>query len=255
MTDENLPVNYEELLAGLAKKATKTEKPSTSSINARAGMLLYNGNPVPQNKLDVIIIASTHTNLYYEDKYDKDDIKNPVCYAYSEDPDEIEMKPHPKSQKPQSDTCATCWANKWNSDPEGGKGKACKNSRRLACVPADIAPDEVQSAEIATLSLPVMTVSKQWSPYVHKLATLYNRPPLALKTQLGIIPDQKSQFQITFDDVGAVDIAVLGPLIQRRDAAVKLLEKEYEPNEELSEEELAEREAKAAKGKGRGKKF
>lgn len=253
MSDKNLPVNYDELLAGLAKKATKTEKPSTSSINAKAGMLLYNGTAVPGNKMDVIIIASTHTNLYYEDDYDPNDIKNPVCYAYSEDPDEIEMKPHPKSQKPQALSCATCWANKWESDPKGGRGKACKNTRRLACVPADVAAEDVPSAEIATLSLPVMTVNKQWSPYVHKLSTLYNRPPLAVKTQLGIIPDQKSQFQVTFDDVGAVDVSLLGPIIERREAAISIIEKEYEHNVELSEEE--QEAAKASKGKGRRTKF
>ena len=253
MTD-NVPVNYEELLAGLAKKATKTEKPATSSITAKAGMLMYNGQPCPGNKLDVIIIASTHANLYYEDKYDPNNPTNPVCYAYSEDPDEIEMKPHPKSQKPQSETCATCWANKWESDPEGGRGKACKNSRRLACIPADVAPEDVPTAEVASLTLPVTTVNKNWSPYVHKLATLYNRPPLALKTQLGVVPDAKTQFKITFDDVGAVDISVLGPVIEKSKSARELLEREYEHNPELSEEEIAEKEAKA-KGKGRGRKF
>lgn len=253
MTD-NVPVNYEELLAGLAKKATKTEKPATSTINAKAGMLMYNQQPCPGNKLDVIIIASTHANLYYEDKYDPNNPTNPVCYAYSEDPDELEMKPHPKSQKPQSETCATCWANKWESDPEGGRGKACKNSRRLACIPADVAPEDVPTAEVASLTLPVTTVNKNWSPYVHKLATLYNRPPLALKTQLGVVPDAKTQFKITFDDVGAVDISVLGPVIEKSKSARELLEREYEHNPELSEEEIAEKEAKA-KGKGRGRKF
>ena len=62
-------VNYDEILAQLAKKATKTEKPSTSSIGVRAGVLSYNGQPVPGNKLDCIIIASTHANLYYEDAF------------------------------------------------------------------------------------------------------------------------------------------------------------------------------------------
>lgn len=240
-------VDYDALLAGMAKKATATEKPSSSSISVKAGILAYNGTPVPDNKLDCIIIASTHSNLYYEDKYNPNDIKNPVCFAYSVDPEEVEMVPHPKASKPQSDKCETCWANQWNSDPGGGKGKACKNTRKLAIIPADVQAEDIVTAEVATLSLPVMTVSKQWSPYVHKLSTLYQRPPLAMITRIGVKPDPKSQFQITFDDVRPVDKTMLKGLIDKGEASMVLLERAYEPNVE-------EDEGDSPKPK-RGKKF
>lgn len=245
--------NYDEELAKLAKKAVATEKPSTSTISAKAGILAYNGTPVPGNKLDCIIIASTHTNLYYEEKYDPNNIKNPVCFAYCEDPDAdgAVMKPHPKSSKPQCDNCADCWANQWNSDPEGGKGKACKNSRTLAILPSGVTAEDVAKAEVATLSLPVMSVAKNWSPYVHKLAALYNRPPLGMITTIGTVPDQKSQFRITFDEVGPVEKELIGSLLQKASGCQKLLEREYEPNREPTEEEM---EAKAKKA-SRAKKF
>jgi len=233
MTEENKQLaNYDEELAKLAKKVVKTEKPSASSVTAKAGILAYNGTPCAGNKLDVIIIASTHANLFYEEKYDPNDIKSPVCYAYSEDPEEVDMVPHPKSPKPQAERCADCWANKWNSDPDGGKGKACKNSRRLALIPSGVTAEDLPTAEVATLSLPVMTVSKRWSPYVHKLATLFGLPPLAMITKLGTIPDQKSQFQITFDDVGPVDKALIPGLLAKAGTVKEILEKEYEPNAE-----------------------
>lgn len=235
MSEQKGLVNYEELLAKMAKKATATEKPSSSSVTAKAGILAYNGTPVPQNKLDVIIIASSHANLYYEDKYDPNDIKNPVCYAYAEDPDEEEMKPHPKSSKPQSENCDDCPMNQWGSDPSGGRGKACKNTRKLAIVPADVTPEDIMTAEVATMALPVMTVSKQWSPYVHKLATLYGRPPLAMVTQIGTKPDQKAQFMITFDDLRPVDISLLEGIMSKHDTAITMLQKEYEPNKEEEE--------------------
>lgn len=225
-------VNYEELLAEMAKKATATERPSSSTVSVRAGILSYNGTPVPQNCLEAIIIAGVHANLYYEDKYDPNDIKNPVCYAYSEDPDKETMRPHPKSSKPQAETCDDCPMNKWGSDPSGGRGKACKNTRRLALIPADVTPDDIASAEIATMALPVMTVSKQWSPYVHKLATLYRRPPFAVVTRIGTKPDQKAQFMVTFDDVRPVDVSLLEGIMAKHDTAISLLEKEYEPNTE-----------------------
>lgn len=244
-------VNYDEVLAQLAKKATAAEKPSSSSISARAGILAYNGTPVPGNKLECIIIASTHANLLYDEKYDPNNPKSPICYAYCEDPEAegAVMKPHPKSAKPQAENCADCKWNKWGSDPEGGRGKACKNTRRLAILPAGVEAADVPTAEVATMALPVMTVAKKWAPYVHKLATLYGRPPLAMKTVIGTQPDQKAQFMITFDDLGPVDNALLGPLIKRAEGMKPILEQEYEPNEEPTEGEVKAQQGKEARNK------
>lgn len=241
--------NYDEELAKLAKKAVATEKPTSSNLTVKAGVLAYNGQPCANNKLEVIIIASTHANMLYEGKYDPNNLTNPVCYAYSEDPDEVDMVPHPKSSKPQAERCAECWANKWESDPSGGRGKACKNTRVLAVIPADVKAEDIPTAEVATMKLPVTTVSKKWSPYVHKLAALYGMPPLAMKTTIGVIPDMKTQFQVTFDDVGPVDRSLLGGLLQRAKDVKPLLEREYDPNPEPTEEDLAKEEAKAKRGK------
>lgn len=244
-------VNYDEELARLAKKATAVEKPTSSSIGVRAGVLTYNGTPVPGNKLECIIIASTHANLYYEDKFDPNNPKNPVCWSYCDDPDEDDPAPSVKSSKPQAERCADCWANQWGSDPNGGRGKACKNSRRLAIMPADVKPEDLQTAEVATLTLPVMSVNKKWSPYVHKLSTLYNRPPLAMYTVISTVPDQKAQFMVTFDDKGPVPTELIGGLIAKSDTVGVIIKKDYEANPEPTEED----EAKAAKSKERGKKF
>lgn len=243
--------NYDEELAKLAKKAVAGEKPSSSTISAKAGVLAYNGTPCAGNKLDCIIIASTHVNLYYEDKWDPNNPKNPVCYAYCEDPDaeDAVFKPHPKSCKPQAEECATCWANQWKSDPSGGKGKACKNSRKLAIIPSGVTAADIPTAEVATLTLPVTTVNKNWSPYVHKLATLYNRPPLGMITKLGTVPDVHTQFKITFDDVGPVDKELIGGLIAKASTVKPLLEREYEPNPEPTEEDVAKKAAKDSRGK------
>lgn len=247
--------NYDEELAKLAKAAVAKEKPTSSTLTVKAGILAYNGTAVAGNKLECIIIASTHANLLYEGKYDPNNITNPVCYAYSEDPDTIELKPHPKSSKPQCETCADCWANQWESDPDGGRGKACKNSRVLALIPAGVTAEDVATAEVATLKLPVMSVNKKWAPYVHKVATLYGMPPLAMKTIVGTQPDAKSQFLVTFDDAGVVDKTLIGGLIKKAGEAKLLLEREYEPNREPTEEEIAEAEAKKAAKTNRGKKF
>jgi hypothetical protein len=222
-------VNMDEFLASLAKEATALEKPAGSSIGCKAGVLSYNGNPIPGNKLDAIIIASTHTNLFYEGKYDPSNISSPVCYAYSQNGEG--MKPHPSSSKPQSTACDTCPQNEWGSSPNGGKGKACKNSRALALIPASTKPEEVTTAEVAVLKLPVMSV-KNWTMYVQKLSALHQRPPLAMVTQIGTVPDQQSQFRVTFTDLAPLkDMGMVKGLLNKQEQALALLEREYEANE------------------------
>ncbi len=221
-------VNYEELLASMAKAASNVEKPSGLSIGTKAGVLTYGGAPVAGNKLDVIVVASVHANTYYDAKYDANNLSSPVCYAYSEDGNN--MAPHPTSSKPQAATCDECPLNKWGSDPEGGRGKACKNGRSLAVIPADTKADGVLTAEIAILKPPVTSI-KNWQMYVQKAAALYNRPPLALVTQVGTVPDQKTQYKVTFTDIKPVDNSLLGPLIERVPAALEMCQKVYEASE------------------------
>lgn len=248
MSDTKEIANYDEELAALAKEATKIEKPSTSNIGVRAGVITYNGDPVPGNKLDVIVLSSIHQNLYYEGKWDPQNPTNPVCFAYSSDGEN--MAPHPASSKPQSETCFNCPLNQWKSDPDGGKGKACKNSRKLAVIPAGTEPADLATVEIATLALPVTSV-KSWAQYVNKCATLYSRPPLGLVTTIGSVPDVKTQFKITFQNGPLLDNSMLGGLIHKSNNLGDLLERVYEPNPEPT----AEDEAKAAKSAARGKKF
>lgn len=254
MTDETKEVaNYDEMLAKLATAAKAVEKPTTSNVGCRAGILTYNGTPVGEdNKLDCIVLASTHSNLYYAEKFDADDPKNPVCYAYSEDGEN--MAPHPKSQYPQAENCDVCPHNKWNSDPGGGKGKACKNGRRLALIPSGTTLEDIPTVEIATFQIPVTSV-KNWGTYVNKLATLFNRPPLAMITTISTKQDLQTQFKVLFNNGPNVANEMIMPLIQKVDAAREVIERVYEHNVEPTEEELAEKAEKDAKKASRGKKF
>lgn len=240
-SEEKGLINYDEELARLAKRAGEIERPSGLTIGTRAGVLTYNGNPCPDNKLDVIVVASVHANMLYEGKFDPNNLTSPVCFAYSEDggPD---MAPHPASLKPQCSNCKDCWANQWKSDPDGGRGKACKNTRSLAVIPASTRPEDVATAEIAVLKPPVTSVNN-WMMYVQKCGALYNSPPLALITRIGSVPDQKSQYKLTFTDHGVVDRAMIGPLLERMPQALEICQKVYDP----PSEKPAEGPAKEAK--------
>lgn len=225
-------INYEEQLAALAKQATAVERASTSTIGTKAGILTYGGQPIPGNKLDCIVLASRHTNLLYEGKFDPNNLSNPVCYAYGED--EKTLAPHPSVLNPVSPTCTGCPKNEWGSDPGGGRGKACKNSRSLAIIPADTKPEDVLTAEIAVLKLPVTSVAN-WSNYVNKLSTLFHRPPLGIFTEIGTQPDAKSQFKVVFQAKGNVGNDMMPGLLAKIETAIPLLERVYEANAEKDE--------------------
>lgn len=222
-------VNMDEYLASLVKEATANEKPSGSMIGCRAGVLSYNGTPIPNNKLECIVVGSVHSNMYYDKPFDPDNPQNPICYAYSMDGKE--MAPHPSATQPQADSCEDCPLNQWESDPKGGRGKACKNTRSLAVIPADTTTEEIATSEIAVLKLPVMSV-KNWSMYVQKCAALHNRPPLAMYTRIGTVPDQKSQFRVTFEDIDPVPLDMVHPLVAQTERVREVLFKEYEANQE-----------------------
>lgn len=231
-------LNYEELLSSMAKEATAAERPSTSSLSFRSGILALNKTPVPGNKLDVIVLGSRHANALYTAAYDPDNIASPDCYAYGED--EASMTPHPSVLEPKSDKCSTCPMNAWGSDPKGGKGKACKNSRVLAVIPADTKPDSVMDAEVAIAKLPV-TSGQNWGNYVNKIGTLFNRPPLGMITQIGVVPDLKTQLKVTFMNVAPVDVGMIKPLIDRSATLGPLLERVYEPNVEAPAEDTTKK--------------
>ena len=217
-------MNIEAQLAALAKASAAAEKPPTSNISFKAGVLAYNGDPVPGNKLDCIIIASTHVNLFYAGKYDPDNLSSPICYAYGDK--ESDMAPHPAAAQPQAESCSACPHNQFGS-ADNKKGKACKNSRHLAMIPASTKPEDVPTVEVAISKVPVTSV-KAYSTYVHKIRTLFNRPPLGVITELSVTPDVKTQFKVNFVQKELVDMQIIGALIQKSEECMELLRKEYD---------------------------
>lgn len=209
--------DWEARLAQFATEAVAAEAaPTGAFVSAKAGVLQWQGNAVAGNKLDVIIVDSIYENALYEGDYDPDNPQSPVCFAFSHD--EGELRPHEKSEKPQHDTCAGCPQNEWGT-ADRGRGKACKNIRRLAMVAAaPLEADTIMKSEIAFMKLPV-TSTKNWINHVNTLATIDRRPPFAVVTTIGTVPDAKTQFKITFDKKSLIsDPAILEAAITRHEA-------------------------------------
>lgn len=192
--------------AAVAQGASENSSGGHKAISLRGGILAIDDNAVDGNELQVVVIAACYENQYYTGDFDPDRPASPVCYAFGKNEDE--MAPHEEAPDKQADLCAGCWANEWNT-ADKGKGKACKNVRRLLCVTPDAleSADAMAEAEMRMLKLPVTSV-KNWTAYVKQtLAEDIKRPSWGVVTNIRLVPDAKSQFkvQFKFDELVAFD--------------------------------------------------
>jgi hypothetical protein len=208
---------FEDELASLALATLKEERSSISTtfLSTKGGILTYRDNPVAGNKMQCIILAAPVERLYYSSRYDPTKIVGPDCYAI--DASSIGIKPFDNVPAQQHKTCEGCPKNEWGSSPTGGKGKACRETRRLLILPADAAAsaNAVAAAELAALRPPVTSI-KNYATYIQTIAATLRRPPLAVITEIGVVPDAKTQFKVTFNMIKAIeDQAVIQALIAR----------------------------------------
>lgn len=222
---------WEEVLAALAVEASGQETVSGSFLSVRGATLSYKGADCPDDKLNVVVLAAQHENLFYEGRYDADNPTPPVCYAFGET--EKGMAPHPEAPSPQSADCASCPNNVWGS-ADSGTGKACKNVRRIAVITEDDL-ESVVDAEMAQLKIPVTSVNN-WGNYVALLANTMKRPPFAVVTELSVVPDKKTQLKVLFKPVGQItDGGYLQALMDRRAGALQAMQQAYPVAQEKPE--------------------
>lgn len=229
-------VQWKDRLAAEAKAVAKAERPSLSQISTRGGMLSYGGQPVQGNTLDAVVVGYVFENSWFKYAFDPNNPRNPDCYALAL-PDangEVAlMAPHPSIEEPNHHECVTCPMFQWGSDPKGGKGKACKEIRKLALLPVSALtdPDAIQKAEVAVLRLPVTSV-RNWKRYVQEVSALHMRPPWATITTIAPKPHMKFQFEITFNTKGLVADEYLDALAARIGPVQEMLMQPYDKNAE-----------------------
>jgi hypothetical protein len=243
MTD-NLPTKWDEELAKHATKAAALERPAVGRIGFKGGIMTYQGQAIPGNKLNVVIAASAKEHALYANivegrAYDPNKPESPICFALSLSGED--MIPHPQATKKQAATCLECKWHAWGSDPKGGKGKACKESRRLVVLPSSAvvqgnipAPvGGVKKSESASASIPPTSI-KNWANYTAQLAGEFRRPPWAMVTELSLHGHAKNQIEVKFAPVGLVDDSHLGDLMQRVEVANGIVMTPYAPTTEAA---------------------
>lgn len=159
-------------------------------MSAKSGMLNIEGQPVPGNSTDAVIVDVWAVNEYYEGAYDPDMLSGPVCKAYDRNP--TMMQPAEGCQSPQHKSCEGCPKNEWGSGLK--KGKACKNGRLVVFAMADALAKG--SNKLFCLRVPVTSV-KNLTQYSAVLATS-GLSPMRVRTQISVKPDPKTQFKMHF---------------------------------------------------------
>jgi len=90
--------------------------------------------------LRLVIVDFNSQNHMYEGEYDQDNPTPPVCFALNKPASlngKIEgMVPSTRSPNKMNEDCDSCPMNKFGTDNRG-RGKACKNIRRLAVLEPD----------------------------------------------------------------------------------------------------------------------
>lgn len=249
---------WDEELARQAEAAAGMEKNVGGGqfFSMQGGQLKFNDNPVPNNQMAVIVLDHVLENVFYDGDYDPSNPAPPTCFAF--DREETDMAPHEvvvAAGQAQSEACRDCPMNQWGS-ADKGRGKACRNTRRLAMIPAGTLDangrfsafddeDHFASANEAYMRLPVTSV-KGWASFVKQVAGTLRRPPHGIFTKIRLEPDPKTQFRVVFEPIAQVPNNLLATIMKRHEASRSTIEFPYM---------IEEREEPQPKGRGaaRGK--
>lgn len=237
-------IPWKERMAALAKRTEDAEKPTGNFITFRAGQMLFNDAPVPGNKLTGVCIDYIFENAYFPDKFNPAKPASPICYAFGRK--DSELKPHAECEEPQNTECDGCIRNAWGSDPDGGRGKACKNTRRLAILHQDSlhSEKEILEAAVAFCKIPVTSV-RNWSTFANQCSTVLKVPPLAVITEISVVPHPKNQFEVLFKGSGVItDDEILAALVAKQELVAKNIMVPYPKNQKEGEPVVPKKDGK-----------
>jgi hypothetical protein len=159
--------------------------PSARTISTRGKVFTLPTGQSSQGPISCIVLDWRNLFKLYTKPYNPQMPSPPECFALSARLND--MAPHELATKPASDSCAECTFNKFGSAPGGGRGKACKNTVRLAVIPADFMKTTGAETEAAFLNISPTGI-RGWSAYVNGLVTA-DLLPMHVATEVSFDPN------------------------------------------------------------------
>ena len=130
----------EQLRKELDTLKDRVDPPSGYMIGTKGKVFTLPNGASSDGPMRCVVLDWVTANTYFEGIYNPKDVKPPVCFAIAREPANAAPSEH-APEKQSTEGCKECAKNQWGSDPQGGKGKACKNTRRLLIVPSDATAD------------------------------------------------------------------------------------------------------------------
>ena len=215
-TTENLPADFglaEQIQADLAALKDRVSGPAVQQIRM-SGKGFTTPDGEVHDTVRGVIVDFISANVHYPGAFDKEKPTPPNCFALHKIIDQ--MAPHPDAPEPQSETCAECPLNKFESGV--GKSKACKNTRKLAIIQEN-ATDESQ---IWILTIPPKSL-RYFDTYVSTtLSGQHGVTPICAVTEITMDPRESfAAPRFAFDRL--LDEQELMQYYQRKSEAENLL--------------------------------
>ena len=226
-----LPKDLQKALAEQAETEHAREPDAASSIISIRGKKFRIGDEQLPDELLVVVSAVAMENAWYDRAYDPNATTPPACFAIALTEDE--MAPHADSPvKQHTKGCETCPHNQWDTGPNG-KGKACKNARRLvllAYADDQAGSENLKNTAPATLKVPPTSI-KAWAGYSKAITGRYKRPTSSVVTKISLNPNVDfPQLQFSLDKL-LDDVDDINAVIDRSDVTQEMALKPYNVSE------------------------
>jgi hypothetical protein len=147
----------------------RVDPPSGYMVSVKGKTFTLPDGSANDGPMTCVVLDWVSANTYFEGLYNPQNIQPPACFAIAREPSKA--APSANAPKQQHTDCSSCPKNEWGSDPQGGKGKACKNTRRLLIVPSS-ATEKTQPWVISVSP----TGLKHFDKYVNTLADVGTHP-------------------------------------------------------------------------------
>jgi hypothetical protein len=182
----NLPVSVEDQIKKeLEQQSGQIGALPVNKISLGGKKFTLPDGQSSEGPLVCVVLDFAWFMVNYPGVYNAASPQKPNCFAVGRDqPGSGLLVPHTSVEKPQAKNCNDCEMNEWGSSPVG-KGKACKNQRRLIIVPEKF--DE--NSEPMTMYVSPAGL-KNFDAYVTRLRNEHNILPAQAITEISFDPDQ-----------------------------------------------------------------
>jgi hypothetical protein len=215
-------------------------------VTHKGSILKIDGVKVKDNVLRHAVVDYIFTKAYYPGEYDPNGTpQTPVCYSYGRE--EAGMTPHAESPDKQSETCAGCPHNKFGT-AEKGRGKRCKDERKVVAIVELKKPSDVAKAEIRQYNVPPGSL-KNWGNYLSSLNEVTPTGDVrSVLTELGTQASDTGAYTLTFRAIERLDKEFHKALLARKPSLQAQL---FAPWPQITGDAEEQKPAKKIKGQGK----